>query len=596
MKPRAPTRWSWSCTLVLLPLFAVALGAAGEYRTAEVEGLRITIDSEWGTRTAPGYLPVRFDITNLGEPRVIEIVGQSSRFFRAARVGRAGGGEIRQAVRLARGDRVRLTVPVPVSADNESLRFDIREGGRILERFNFASYQSRIAFNDAPVLIVADASSALGRALPAWRITAGPFATSAPPGARTGMVPPREFVLEPARIPDNWLGFTSLRAVLIGPAEWQQLNDAQKRALLSWTASGGDLLLIDGELAALFPAGQAPRDPGPNARARGYFFGRIHMVSSETIEASGLDEVLKSAQALGDPDWALPANRSSDWGVIAARGFRLLIPGIDGVPARAYLLILIVFSLLIGPANYWFLWRKRQQALMVLTVPLISAIFIVLLGVYVVAGEGLGVHGRVMSFTMLDQARSQAVTRLSASLYAAGMSPAGGLRFARETAVFPIGTDGTGSRERYVLDLSEGQRFADGLIEARAPTNFEQIVFRTARERLTFGREAGGLTVVNGLGSTLTALLYRAGGQIYSIPAALPAGGKARLQAIERAPDDIVPADVPLSKRLRHLVVNQPEGSYIAILERSPFWDPGVDGLNERGSLHFVIGWPGGQP
>ena len=31
----------------------------------------------------PGYLPVRFDITNLGEARVIEIVGQGTRFFRA---------------------------------------------------------------------------------------------------------------------------------------------------------------------------------------------------------------------------------------------------------------------------------------------------------------------------------------------------------------------------------------------------------------------------------------------------------------------------------------------------------------------------------
>ena len=45
---------------------------AGEYRTVEVEFLRITLDSEWAVRTAPGYLPVRFDITNLGEPRVIE--------------------------------------------------------------------------------------------------------------------------------------------------------------------------------------------------------------------------------------------------------------------------------------------------------------------------------------------------------------------------------------------------------------------------------------------------------------------------------------------------------------------------------------------
>ena len=33
--------------------------ASGEYRTVEAESLRITIDSEWGSRTAPGSLPVR---------------------------------------------------------------------------------------------------------------------------------------------------------------------------------------------------------------------------------------------------------------------------------------------------------------------------------------------------------------------------------------------------------------------------------------------------------------------------------------------------------------------------------------------------------
>ena len=43
---------------------------------------------------------------------------------------------------------------------------------------------------------------------------------------------------------------------------------------------------------------------------------------------------------------------------------------------------------------------------------------------------------------MLDQATKQAATRAAASLYAAGMTPSGGLRFARDVAVFPIGADG----------------------------------------------------------------------------------------------------------------------------------------------------------
>ena len=96
-----------------------------------------------------------------------------------------------------------------------------------------------------------------------------------------------------------------------------------------------------------------------------------------------------------------------------------------------------------------------------------------LLAGYVVAGEGFGVHGRAVTFTMLDQVRKQAVTRASVSMYAAGMTPGGGLRFPRDVAVFPIGTDGSGSRERQTLDLTESQRFTSGAIQARSPTNFE---------------------------------------------------------------------------------------------------------------------------
>ena len=36
-------------------------------------------------------------------------------------------------------------------------------------------------------------------------------------------------------------------------------------------------------------------------------------------------------------------------------------------------------------------------------------------------------------------------------------------------------------------------------------------------------------------------------------------------------------------------------GSYLAVLDRSPFWEPGVPGLMERGSFHLVLGFPQGQ-
>jgi len=384
--------------------------------------------------------------------------------------------------------------------------------------------------------------------------------------------------------------------VVIGPTEWEQLHDAQKNALLTWTACGGDLIFVDDDPSALPPGGQKPPAGAGEPAVRAYFFGRIHRPTSASITTTGLASVLSAAEKMQDDNWALPANRARDWGSIEARGFRLPIPGVDGVPARAYLSILIVFSLLIGPVNYWFLWRKQQQVLLVLTAPLISVVFIVLLGGYVLAGEGLSVRGRAVTFTMLDQVRKQAATRGSMSLYAAGMTPSGGLRFPRDMAVFLLGPDGTGSRERQALDLTDAQRFSAGAIQARSPTNLEEIGFRTVRERLSFIREAGGMTVVNGLGVTVSALLYREADTVYTLAGPLRSGGKESLKTAARGAGNMVPSDLPLSSRFVHLFENQPAGSYLAVLERSPFWDPGVSGMVERGSFHLVIGWPGGQP
>src|SRR5439155_18415822 len=195
-----------SCLLFLLCPVISAL-ASGEYRTVEIESLRITIDAEWATQGAPGYLPVRFDITNLGEAREIEIIGQGSRWFETVFgfVGTTGGSpeigsvEVREALRLKRGDRLRLTMPVPVFAGNENIQFQIRERGRTLQTFNYSGFRSGKSLEEAPALIVADSRSAFGITAQSW-LRPAPSPGYSPPGRAA---PPLDFILDPARLPAN---------------------------------------------------------------------------------------------------------------------------------------------------------------------------------------------------------------------------------------------------------------------------------------------------------------------------------------------------------------------------------------------------------
>jgi hypothetical protein len=610
----------WAAVVVLV-CASTGVPRAQHYRTVDVESLRVTIDTDWVPRAAPGYLPVRFDITNQGEPRVIEVVGQGSRMFRAVpRTPHAGvmpGGQgsttVSQTLRLRRGDRVRFTMAVPVFGDNENFRFELREGNRTLERFNYVGFQSRSPAADASVLfVVADASSPLGSIAPKLvrnlgsRLAAtggGLVSTSrgtitVSPGfspSGSARLPNLDHTLEPARLPVNWIGFTSVRAVAIGKTEWDTLNDSQKSALITWVACGGDLILVDGQPADLLPSMPTSAATGPDRTVGRHFFGRVHALTAATLRAADMTDLLNAMDSSRNQAWSLPANGASDWGAIDTRGFRLRIPGIEGVPARVYLSILVLFSVVIGPLSFWFLWRRRQRVLLVLTAPVISLVFIVLLAGYAVAGEGFGVYGRAATFTMLDEATKQAVTRAAVSMYAAGMTPSGGLRFGRDVAVFPIGPQGSGTRERVVLDLTDGQRYSGGVVQARSPTNIDQVMHRAARERLTFTRAADGVSVVNGLDATLTHLIYRDGETVYRLDAPLAPGARQTLTRGAVDPAQMVPETLAIRSKFIDLIEQQPAGTYLAVLDRSPFWEPGVSGLMEQGSFHLVLGWPEGQ-
>src|SRR5436190_15616857 len=145
MNPRPSRRSSFLSVLLLLALMSCFTAAGfAEYRTVELESLRITIDTDWAVQAAPGYFPIRIDITNLGDNREIRVVGSEQRWFNFYRRGRTPGPSVfggtqmgssvfNQGVRLKRGDRVKLTIPVPIMADSENMSIRIWEGGRPIE-------------------------------------------------------------------------------------------------------------------------------------------------------------------------------------------------------------------------------------------------------------------------------------------------------------------------------------------------------------------------------------------------------------------------------------------------------------------------------
>jgi hypothetical protein len=422
-----------------------------------------------------------------------------------------------------------------------------------------------------------------------------------------------------------------------------ELSEAQRDALMAWTAAGGDLIVVGGDLEKLFRDPQRrPAGIGFGKGAERYFLGQILFASVEDLASKGIDRTLgdlanngpngqrtpwfppdrfisnEASSGLRKTDtgarspfaaWQLPVNnvtqeRYSYMEDPTRHGFKLPIPGVGGVSTRVYLGILVVFTVIIGPANYMYLKRTRQQVLMVLTTPAISLAFILLLAGYALAGEGFGMHARAESFTFLDQASKQAVTRATVSLYAAGMAPWNGAQFPKDAAVFPLASGG----QQMTLDLTDVQQYSSGLMQARTPINFEEIVVRTARERLTFSREGAGISVVNALGVPIKQLVYREGGTVYALKDAVPVGGRGVLErGAGPGLDRLLKPDKPLagpdtmyidrSDKFQHFFIDSlADGAFFAVVDRSPFWEPGVSNIVEQGSFHIVAGYAGGEP
>ncbi|HEY2252960.1 MAG TPA: hypothetical protein VGH74_17935, partial [Planctomycetaceae bacterium] len=87
-----------------------------------------------------------------------------------------------------------------------------------------------------------------------------------------------------------------------------------------------------------------------------------------------------------------------------------LIPGVGAVPLMAFVVLISIFAVLIGPVNYFIVWRRKQLYLLVLTIPTIAFLTSAALFGYSICSDGFGVQSRLRSFTMLDQYSKTAVS------------------------------------------------------------------------------------------------------------------------------------------------------------------------------------------
>jgi hypothetical protein len=258
-------------------------------------------------------------------------------------------------------------------------------------------------------------------------------------------------------------------------------------------------------------------------------FGHVASVKGDVFGGGGADWAWL-IRTLGGPaaTWPIRYGLSSGSGDIEF--INLPIPGVRGVPTLAFLSLISLFAIGIGPANYFLLWRKRRLSRLVLTVPAVAAVTSGVLFGYAAVAHGFGTKGRVRSVTLLDPATNTA-TSVSRVAVFSGMAPSRGLRFSKETAVFPLLPYGEEFRDGEV-DWTEAQGLTAGWLNTRTRTQFVTVTRRDERGRLTVTPKNDGLRAVNGFAVPLKYLVVTgADGRPY-FGRNLPAGGEARLESL----------------------------------------------------------------
>ncbi len=274
----------------------------------------------------------------------------------------------------------------------------------------------------------------------------------------------------------------------------------------------GDASPFRGVLDSL--AASAERD------TRGWFaqreagFGRVLAFNKLHFDVPPQLQMGRSRQVFGawqNHRWASrhglePGSGSAEFG-------NLMIPDVGLAPVNAFQVLITLFVLVIGPLNYWLLWRRQQLHLLVVTTPLVALVATLGLAAYASVADGFGVKARAHSLTLLDQTSGEAATWGRVSHYVA-TTPEELPSLPADTAIYPIDPVWEAAFVDPDADLAvtwEGDRqvLRSGWMPSR--TAVQHLVVRSHKtgKRLDLVGEGASIRVANRLGAPLELVVVR---------------------------------------------------------------------------------------
>lgn len=373
---------------------------------------------------------------------------------------------------------------------------------------------------------------------------------------------------------ENWLAYSPFDAVVISAADFGALPPAVLGALGDYLYAGGNVVLLGN---AVLPASWHPARTKKTRDGTIFDVGFGNVFSFGTENPSTLDN-----QAVQQLRGAVRENSHYFQGLPdESSAANAAMPVVDNlkIPTRGITIIMLIFVIVIGPANIVYLSRIKRRTWMLWTIPAISFVTTMLVFAYSLLREGITPNARIAGLTFLDQASHQAAT-IGGEAFYCPLTPSGGLYFDFNTEATPLVNTEYGSGTSREVDWTQSQHFGHGWVSARVPVHFHVRKAETRRERIQVVNESGKLQVINSLGAPIKSIwvadanmnMYQAnnvpaGDKGGLIPAPAPSGEQPGVNALLR--------DISFAARSSGLQSTAGEylmpNTYIAVLEGNPF-------------------------
>ncbi|MBO4345185.1 MAG: hypothetical protein J5833_05490, partial [Victivallales bacterium] len=213
-------------------------------------------------------------------------------------------------------------------------------------------------------------------------------------------------------------------------------------------------------------------------------------------------------------------------------------------PIGMLVLIMSIFVILVGPVNFVMLNKRKHTALMVLTIPVISLLFCILVFSYVAVSSGFSLHGKIYGFTYLDQNEKLAATCAHVSLLAPNMT--------RRNLVFDANDNVCLYHQTTINVLDRpGMEIDSSAIPVRTPLNYTVKRCDTTNEKIRVNPTDDGMEIVNGLSAPLSHFMYRdIRGHLYYAEN-VPEGKRVPLTRLDKG--DALPPLTPSAKEISEM-------------------------------------------